>query len=32
MISGKFPRAAIESFQTDVYEGWNLFKTVLFHM
>ena len=32
IISGKFPRAEIKLFQTDVDEGWNNFDKILFHM
>ena len=32
IISGKFPRAEIKSFQTDVNDGWNIFEIILFHM
>ena len=32
IISGKFPRAEVKSFQTDVDEGWNNFEIILFHM
>ena len=32
IISGKFPRAEIKLFQSDVDEGWNNFDTILFHM
>ena len=32
IISGKFPRAEIKLFQTDVDEGWNSFEIILFHM
>jgi len=30
-MSGKFPRAE-KIFQTDVDEGWNNFKRILFHV
>jgi len=32
IISGKFPRAEIKLFQTDVDEGWSNFEIILFHM
>ena len=32
IISGKFPRAEIKLFQTDVGEGWNNCEIILFHM
>ena len=32
IILGKFPRAEIKLFQTDVDEGWNKFEIILFHM
>ena len=31
IISGKFPRAEIQSFQTDVDDGQNNFEIILFH-
>ena len=31
-ISGKFPRAEITLFQTDVDKGWHYFEIFLFHM
>ena len=32
IISGKFPRAEIKSFQTDVDEGWNNFEIIISHV
>ena len=32
IISGKFPRAEIKLFQTDVDEGWTNIEIILFHM
>ena len=32
IISGKFPCAEIQLFQTDVDEGWSNFEIILFHM
>ena len=32
IILGKFARAEIQLFQTDVDEGWNNFQIILFHM
>ena len=32
IILGKFPRAEIKLFQSDIDEGWNNFEIILFHM
>ena len=32
IISVKFSRAEIKLFQTDIDDGWNSFKIILFHM
>ena len=32
MISGKFPRAEMKLFQSDVDEGWNNFEIILVHV
>ena len=32
IIWGKFPRTEIKLFQTDVDEGWNNLKIILYHM
>ena len=31
IISGKFSRAEIKLFQTDIHEGWNNFEIILYH-
>jgi len=31
-VSGKFPRAEIKLFQTNIDEGWNNLEIIMFHI
>ena len=32
IMSGKFPRAEVKLFQSDIDDGWNNFEIILFQM